>query len=121
MIDIDNKYNDSNQEVPAWDDIPEVATIDESALGHSICNQVESLAGNTPFADAANKLRSIFLNLVGNYVFVHNARSIVDYLKVQRDRMAGANFGRGFDKKTFIAESIISIVELTANEGLADF
>jgi DNA polymerase elongation subunit (family B) len=105
ILQIDSKYNESSQEVPEWDDIPETKLIDESKLGEEINEKITELASG-PFWQSVNMLKFIFINLVSNYTFIHQNRSIVDQLKLYRDQAANANLGKGFDKKAFAKSAI---------------
>lgn len=105
IIQIDEKYNESDNEVPTWDNIPETQNIEESTLAETINDNIASLTSNAAFWKSITKLKFIYNNLISNYVFIHKTRSIVDHLKTCRDRTTNTNLGRGFNATSFIRES----------------
>lgn len=110
VLDIDNKFNKSGDIVPQWDEIKEVKEIDESALSEIMNEKIKSLMDNKVFWESITKLRFVYVNLVSNYDFIHKTRSIVDYLKTCRNKESQIYIGKGFDKKTFMNESVDDLI-----------
>jgi DNA polymerase elongation subunit (family B) len=110
ILDIDNKYNDANSEIPSFDEISneKFSECDISTKAHC---EFESLSNNEDMLIALNKLRYIYLNMMSNYHFIHTTRSIVDYLKILRNRNMGfQDKPKTFDPKAFIKQNVDDIV-----------
>lgn len=110
VIQIDNKFNDSGSEVPLWKDITGIEKIDLAELRETMDHKIEELTENAHYWKAVEKMRFIYTNLVSNYVFIHNTRSIVDYLKECRNKDSQTYLGKGFDRKSFINDSVRDII-----------
>ena len=110
IIQVDDKFNDSGSEVPTWEDIIETKQIDIVDLNETMNQKIEELMGNKMFWEAIGKMKFIYVNLVSNYVFIHKTRSIVDYLKVCRNNESQTYLGKGFDKKSFITDSVNDMI-----------
>lgn len=110
VLDIDNKYNDANDEIPSFDEISD-AKFNEYDISKKAHCEFESLTNNENMIIALNKLRYIYLNMVSNYHFIHTTRSIVDYLKILRNRNMGFQAKpKSFDPKAFIKQNVDAIV-----------
>ena len=110
VIQIDTKFNDSGSEVPVWEDISEIEDIDLVDLSETMNQKIEELMENKPFWKAVGKMKFIYINLVSNYTFIHKTRSIVDYLKACRNKDSQTYLGKGFDKKSFITNSVSDMI-----------
>jgi len=110
VIKIDENFNDAGSSVPVWNDIKEIEDIDELELDELMNSKIEELMNNQPFWKAINKLRFIYTNLVSNYEFIHKTRSIVDHLKTCRNKVSNTYLGKGFDKKSFLKESVDDLI-----------
>jgi DNA polymerase elongation subunit (family B) len=110
IIQIDDKFNDSKSEVPIWENIIEIKNINETDLNETMNQKIEELMKNTSFWKAVGKMKFIYINLVSNYTFIHKTRSIVDYLKICRNRESHTYLGKGFDKKTYISNSVNDMI-----------
>lgn len=114
IINIDNRFNDPNEEVPEFDSIPEVKDINTQELHNTANDEIESLLNNEKLQESINKLRYIYVNMLSNYNFIHKTRLIVEYLKTYRNKSIGLTIKpKKFDTKQYIKDSV--------DESIKDF
>ena len=107
IIDIDDRFNKPNEEVPDFDSIPEVKDIDTQELYATANDEIENLLENEKLQESINKLRYIYVNMLSNYNFIHKTRLIVEYLKTYRNKSIGMNIKpKTFDTNQFIKNSV---------------
>lgn len=110
VLNIDNMYNESNTEVPDFDDL-KIQNINEDELNVTAQEEINNLMDNEKLHQALIKLRYIYINMVSNYNFVHKTRSIVDYLKILRNKLISyAHKPRMFNSKKYIKDSVDDII-----------
>jgi DNA polymerase elongation subunit (family B) len=110
IIKIDEQFNESGDIIPNWEDIAEVENIDEDELDEDMDTKVHELIDNKNFWKTMNKLKFIYINLVSNYVFIYKTRSIVEHLKVCRNKETKTYLGKGFNKKKHISDSVNDMI-----------
>lgn len=111
IINIDNKFNNADDVVPTFDCIPGVDNIISEDLDDVAQREINNLMDNEKLYTSLNKLRYIYINLLSNYNFIHKTRSIIDYLKLYRDKILGIkNKPKGFDTKKYIKDNVNDII-----------
>jgi hypothetical protein len=118
ILDIDNKYNDACDDIPSFEDLSE-GKYNENDISDKANIEFETLTNNEDMIVALNKLRYIYLNMVSNYHYIHTTRSIVDYLKLLRNKNLGFhNKPKTFDPKAFIKQNVDDIIDEIMSERI---
>jgi DNA polymerase elongation subunit (family B) len=86
FLDIDNKFNNANVDVPTFNELENVDKIDYDKLNNIVESKLMKYLSNDNILHALNKLRFIFINMKSNYSFIHKTYSIIDYLKICRNK-----------------------------------
>jgi DNA polymerase elongation subunit (family B) len=111
-LNIDKSYNNSSDTVPDFDDLTEVKNIDETELKNVAVSSIDRMMNDDELNRTLNKLLCIYVNLLSNYNFIFKTRSIVDYLKLFRDKSLGLKSVKKdkFDTKKYIKDNVDNII-----------
>jgi hypothetical protein len=112
IINIDNEYNGPNTEVPTFDSIDKIKNIDDQELNIKAQDEIENLVENVELQIALNKLKYVYVNMLSNYNFIHKTRSIIDYLKIYRNKSLGIVIKpKTFNTAQFVKENVDEILK----------
>ena len=89
ILDINNSFNEVDDDIPNFDDLPQTGKIDMKNLEKTAIAEMDKLSNNTNMISSLNKLRYIYINMVSNYSFIQKTRLIVDYLIHYRNKSIG--------------------------------
>ena len=89
ITNIDNLYNKSGDIVPSFENVPNIKRIDENKINEIAKCEANNILENKEMCDAIDKLKEVYTNMICNYKFIYNTRSIIKYLKQIRDRKNG--------------------------------
>jgi DNA polymerase elongation subunit (family B) len=112
VLNIDKSYNESGVEVPDFDNLTEVKNIDATELNKDAMSGIDNLVNDVELNKTLNKLLCIYVNLLSNYNFIYKTRSIVDYLKLFRNKSLGLKSVKvgDFNAKKYIQDNVDVIV-----------
>ena len=111
-LNIDKSYNKADEEVPDFDELNEVKNIDSTELNKDAVSGIDNLMNDDELNKTLNKLLCIYVNLLSNYNFIYKTRSIVDYLKLFRNKSLGLKSAKvgDFNAKKYIQDNVDDIV-----------
>lgn len=109
-LDIDNKYNTSNSTVPAWEELEGITQINKDSIKESNKEFISTKFNSTKFKGYADIVKTIYKEIVDNYVVLKQHHSILEYLQYCRNTECKVHLGDKLDKKTFIEDAINSSI-----------
>ena len=86
VLDIDAMYNNAGDEVPIFENLPNINNIDSSEMNKIADDEIIKITNNVTLNASINKLKFIYINMISNYDFIHKTRAIATYLKTCRDK-----------------------------------
>lgn len=115
-ININNSFNESDIEVPEFDDIEETKNIDIDDLNRTAQIKVNNLIDDDDLHTSLNNLLCVYINLLSTFSFIHKTRFIVDYLKSYRDKTLGLINNKTFNTKKYIQDNVDNIINELQNK-----
>lgn len=116
-INIDNLYNSPIDSIKQNADDLKIKFEEFNPLNDETLNELNEIAENKLVILINNEnlnkslqiLKKIYIEILCNYNYIYNTRSIVEYLKLHRD-IKLRNYNVKFDKKTYINNSVNDII-----------
>lgn len=119
IINIDNEYNNSDEiqtNLPSLENLKKSKGVNEDDFNNKLNDILERNIDQNKYILKKNieEFKFIYINLISNYEFIYQIRSIVDYLKLLRDKKTG-------NIKTPSKKEIDNIVKNMIDESLNEF
>jgi len=112
VLNVDNLYNNAGADIPSLEDMPNYENIQLSDTSEIASREFQKILENEDLMKSLNKLRYIYINMVSNYNFIHKTRSIVDHLKLCRNKtIQYTENPKTFDIKKKIKDDIDKIID----------
>lgn len=114
-LNINNMYNNAGDDIPEFENLTEIKELDDEemikTLEKNADTEFNKIMNNNDLLESLNKLRCIYLNMISNYNFIHQTRSIVDYLRICRNASIGyVGKPKTFDTKKHIKGTVDDLV-----------
>jgi DNA polymerase elongation subunit (family B) len=84
-LNIDNQFNKAGDIVPEFEELV-MNKIDYTDISNKAEYKLVSYLNNDNILNALNKIRYIFIGMKSNYSYIHMTYSIIDYLKLCRNK-----------------------------------
>lgn len=95
ILDIDNQFNNANDKVPDFEEFSMNKINYEHFTNEAESNLLKYL-NDENVMNSLNKIRYIYINMKSNYSFIHRTYSIIDYLKLCRNKKNNITFHQKF-------------------------